>query len=239
MNQISSRLLPDRFRSTEVVRSAHELGAPFIKRYTGFGPKFFAHLSWIKALDLEIIPNFEVSYFENQDIVEITMDAIEGEPLWRLMGTKGADWIYDFGRAAIQYMNTLTADIYSKPFPPGVGIVHKDFHMGNILKVGDRFQLVDIENIELGHFSIMNQELTLNILGDESVSPETDLVLFERLIDGLDFESRTLMGFNKEAESIVAHFYDYYREKKSYFAKEQLIRRLLVKYGDNHSFQRV
>ncbi len=231
MDVISSSLLPDRHRSTSTSRYESSGKSYISKKYLNFDTiKLQKQFQWIQSLNLTLLPNIvDVRIHEN--MVEVTYQEISGAPLWKALQTKDFQYVRSRFLNIIEQLQTFSLSFYNHKLPPSTGIIHSDFHMGNVIENNGQLFLVDLENISLGCYSKMQREFALNIMGDPKFSFASNESFLQTLIADLCIDQTTFSCYFKDVEKIVYHFYDYYREKPDYFRKEKLLKEMLVEHA--------
>lgn len=228
MDIISTRLLPDRHRSTSTSRYEAHGQSYILKSYVNFDvEKLKPHFEWIRALNAPMLPQITDLKIQGSAL-EVTYKEIVGTPLWTSLETKDFSYVRNCFLTVIQQLKDFSQIYYNNKLPPSMGLIHTDFHMGNVIEHGNQLYLVDLENISLGCFSKMHREFALNIMGDPGFSFSTNNSFLLSLIGDLSLDQTTYSAYFKDMEKVIYHFYDYYREKPDYFKKEKQLKELLV-----------
>ena len=188
------------------------------------------HFEWVQSLRLPLVPTI-VDVKIKDKVLEVTYEEILGEPLWKVLQNKDFSYLRDCFLSVIEQLQAFSQSFYDRRLPPATGIIHSDFHMGNVIEKNGRFFLVDLENISLGCFSKMHREFALNIMGDPGFSFASNQSLLKLLTEDLCLDKSTFSCYFKDVEKVVYHFYDYYREKTDYFGKEKLLKEMLVEHA--------
>ncbi|MBY0385521.1 hypothetical protein K2X05_10225 [bacterium] len=188
------------------------------------------HFEWVQSLKLPLLPTI-VDLTIRDKALEVTYEEILGNPLWKVLQDKDFSHLRDCFLSIIEQLKVFSQSFYDGRLPPFTGIIHSDFHMGNVIERDGQFFLVDLENISLGCFSKMQREFALNIIGDPGFSFASNQPLLKRLTEDLCIDQSTFSCYFKDVEKVVYHFYDYYREKSDYFKKEKWLKEMLVEHA--------
>jgi hypothetical protein len=153
---------------------------------------------------------------------------VPGKPLWNLIEEKGHFYVFKRCLGLIEQLKEFSDTYFVNKLPPNTGIIHADFHMGNIIDNNNFLSIVDIENICIGNYDQMRREIALNIIGDPLfIIDKTDSAI-ELIIKNLCIDETTFSSHHDDIKKVINHFYDYYRDKKNYFEKEKSLREILI-----------
>jgi len=224
---IKTQLMPNRFSLSEVYNHANE---PVVaKVYRHFDTTdVFEHYKWLQRMVTPCFSKVIDTGILADGSVFVKMEKIEGEDLWAQITESNLSEVVSCIEQFQKRLVDQSVSIFGERLPAGMGLIHSDFHLGNIIGRTDQsseLKLVDLDAVKIGHFEDMVKEWILNVISHPKLISQTDLQ--KSLIERIQLKGMTKYERSIELKKVSDHYYDYYREFDGFFETHKLLLRTL------------
>jgi hypothetical protein len=224
-----NRLMPNRYSSTEVYE--HDSQPLILKRFKRFDhEKIFNHYQWLKNIEFPLFAKILDIFINDQNEVDVVMHQLEGPRFWEQVNSENVPLVAQGLERLIFVIKEQSGRLYGTTLPAGQGLIHGDFHLGNIFGAvtdTNSLRLIDLDSVKIGNYREMTIEWVFNLMSHPSLR-EHDQIKIE-LISKLDLKGATKFERSQNLKTLSDHFYDYYREFSGFMENHRLLLRELEK----------